>query len=61
MRGAPLEGEKILENLNVVIALLQDLFILEGVKAGIKKEEVRRILRIDKHRVTRISKHISKP
>lgn len=61
MRGAPLEDNKIFEKLDVIIGLLQDLFILEGVKAGIKKEEVRRILRIDKRRVTRISKHILKP
>jgi len=53
------EGNDVLSNkLDVVIRLLEDLFILESTKAGMKKEDLRKILAIDKNRIGRISKHI---
>jgi DNA-binding MarR family transcriptional regulator len=41
---------------NLTLTVLQDLFILEGLKAGMKVGDIRKILRIDKRRVTNISK-----
>jgi hypothetical protein len=49
------------EKLDKLISLLQDLIVLEGAKAGIKKEQLRKLLGIDMNRVTRIWKHIKPP
>ena len=45
---------------NRLIELLENLFILEGAKAGMKVEAIRSILKIDKKRVNQITKHIKK-
>lgn len=50
--------EKVIEKLDAIARLLEDLFILEASRAAIPKEEIRKILRIDKNRIGRISKHI---
>jgi len=42
------------------IELLQDLLILELGKAGISQPEVRKIVGVDIHRVSRILKHLKK-
>lgn len=52
------KSDPVCERLDLVIRLLQDLLIMEGVKAGINKEELRKILAIDKLRIFRISKQI---
>jgi hypothetical protein len=46
------------EKLDVVIRLIQDLFILEATRAGIQQEEIRKVLGVRKTRVSSISKHI---
>jgi hypothetical protein len=43
---------------NSVLTVLQDLFILEGLKAGMKGKDIRKILQIDQWRVTNISKSL---
>jgi predicted XRE-type DNA-binding protein len=43
------------ENLNT---RLEDLFILEASRAGIKQQEIRSLLGIDMARVSRIAKHV---
>jgi hypothetical protein len=44
--------------LDAILTTLQDLFILEGTKAGIKREDLRRILSVSNDRVSRIMKHV---
>jgi hypothetical protein len=57
--GAPQTAdEKILAGLGRVITLLEDLFILEASRVGVKKEPLRQVLRIDKRRIGRIAKHV---
>lgn len=41
--------------LDDLLIAIQDLFILEGLRAGMNVEDVRKILRIDKLRVNKIS------
>ncbi len=54
------QEEALVSKMDEVIRLLQDMFVLDGAKAGMKKEEIRKLLAIDKRRVTRISKLIKK-
>ena len=42
--------------LEEVVRLLEDLFILQGLQAGIRNDDLRAILAIDKRRINRISK-----
>ncbi len=44
--------------LDVVITLLQDIFIVEAKRSGIGPLEIRKLLGIAMGRVARISKHI---
>lgn len=54
----PPTTDKVLAALERVESLLEDLFILEACRAGINKEPLRAILRIDKRRIGRIAKHV---
>lgn len=60
MREPSSDKDKILAGLERVITLLEDLFILEASRLGMKKEPLRQILRIDKRRIGRIAKHVKK-
>lgn len=44
--------------LSELLVAVQNLFILEALQAGMNVENIRRILRIDKWRVSNISKHM---
>ena len=44
--------------LSEIQALLQDLLIIEGARAGISKSEVRNIVGVADARVTRVWKHL---
>jgi hypothetical protein len=52
------DAEKILAALEDVHTRLEDLFILQACRAGIKQKEIRAILGIDIVRVARIAKHV---
>jgi len=52
------DSEELSGKLDEIIHLLQNLFILQATRAGMKKEELRKILAIDKNRIGRISKNI---
>jgi hypothetical protein len=52
------DTDKILTALDDVHRRLEDLFILEARRFGIKQQEIRAILGIDMARVTRIAKHV---
>ena len=41
-----------------ILNVLQDLFILESLKAGMNVDDIRKILKIDKWRVSNISKYM---
>jgi len=58
MASEDAQNAEVVQRLNIVIYLLQDLFILEASKAGMNKEALRGLLRIDKRRVGRIAKHL---
>ncbi len=58
MAKAKTDNEKILVALGDLHTCLEDLFVLEGCRAGIKQREIRAILGIDMARVTRIAKHV---
>jgi len=51
-------GSGVEEKLDVVIGLLQDLFVLEAVRSGIGPGDIRKLLGVAMARVTDISKHI---
>lgn len=48
--------DPLVQKLDHLLVVLQNLFILQGLGAGMKVEDLRKILRIDKWRVTNISK-----
>jgi len=52
------DNEKILAALDTVQRSLENLFILQACRAGIKQQEIRAILSIDMARVTRVAKHV---
>lgn len=47
-----------LEELRAIRAVLQDLAILECARAGIPVHDVRRIVPVDKTKISRITKHL---
>jgi hypothetical protein len=55
------EGEAISRRLDRIIQLLEDLFILQGSLAQMKRKELRTVVGLDMKRVNRISKHVKVP
>ncbi len=51
-------SEKVLAGLAKISTLLEDVFILQACRAGMKHQEIRAILHIDIRRVTRIGRHV---
>lgn len=49
------------ELLEQLLETTQNLFILQALEAGVKSVDVRALLRIDKHRVSSVSKIRKKP
>ena len=54
------KSKDIVLGIEKLIRLLQDLFILEGIKADVDKEQLRRLLAIDKTRINNVSKLFKK-
>lgn len=52
--------ELVSAKLDQIFRLLQGLFILHAVQMGMRKEELRKVLRVDKNRVGRISRNLRK-
>jgi hypothetical protein len=52
------DSQKLLAELEKQTRVLEDLFILQAYRAGIKQQEIRALLRIDIRRVARIAKHV---
>ena len=57
-QDAKTDSEKILTALEEIHTRLEDLFVLEACRAGIKHQDIRAILGIDIKRVTRIGRHV---
>lgn len=57
-KAAKTESEKMLAALEDLHTRVEDLFVLEACRAGVKQQEIRAILGIDMSRVTRIAKHV---
>ncbi len=49
-------NKELLNKLDSTIELLQNIFILNGLESGMKKEDVREIVGINMNRVTKINK-----
>jgi hypothetical protein len=60
MKAPQTTDEKVLLKLDRVIALLEDLFILQAARYGVNQAPLRDVLRIDKKRIGRIAKHVQK-
>jgi hypothetical protein len=58
MKQPQTDDEQILVRLDRLTTLLEDLFILQAARIGMKRESLREILRIDKRRIGRIAKHV---
>jgi hypothetical protein len=52
-------GDPIADKLDTLIRVTQDLFILQALTAGAKVDDVRKALKIDKLRVSGISKSLN--
>jgi hypothetical protein len=46
------------EKLDAILSVMQDLLILEGAKAGIRRDDLRRIVAVDSNRISRVMKHV---
>lgn len=47
------------EKLDDILRATQDLFILQALLASVKVDDVRKMMKIDKHRVSNISKYLT--
>lgn len=50
------QSDPIADRLDMVIELLQDLFILEGVKEGVNKKHLGKVVGVRQARISKISK-----
>jgi len=50
--------DPVLQRLDAILAVLKDLMILEGAKAGLKREDLRKIVAVDNNRISRFMKHV---
>jgi len=60
MRKEITHEQLLIQTLDEVKDLLQDLLIVEGVKAGVQKQALREMLGVDMNRITRVSKVYAK-
>ncbi len=60
MAGKLAERDPVLAELQTIRTVLQDLMILECARTGMKREELRRIVPVNKTRISRIMKHARK-
>lgn len=49
-------ADRLFRKLDEVKLLLQDLLIVEGIKAGVQKQALRKVIGVNMNRVTRFSK-----
>lgn len=58
MASKSARGDPIERKLDAILNVLQDLLILEASKAGIKRDDLRKIMAVDTHRISRVTKHV---
>jgi hypothetical protein len=51
-------GEPVQQELHAILGVLQDLLILECARAGMKRDDLRRVVAVDTTRISRIMKHV---
>ena len=56
----PSNEERILQRLDKMIELLEDIFILQATRKGMKNTELRKIRGVAMTRISRIKKHLEK-
>ena len=56
-RNSP-EQDPVVNRLDAILALLQDLFILEATRAQVTRGGVRTILGVRNERISRVMKHV---
>lgn len=49
------------QKLDAILIVLQNLFILEATKAGMKRDDLRSILSVDNNRISLVTKHLHRP
>lgn len=54
------KNDSVEAKLDNLLRAMQDLFILQSLLAGMNVDDVRKMMKIDKHRVSNISKHLPK-
>ena len=52
------KGDPLQDKLDRIIDLLEDLLVVQGRRAGLGREDLRKVVKIDAKRVSRITKHI---
>lgn len=54
------DSDLLMGKISEMVSVVQDLFILQGARAGLTMAQVRAALGVDNKRVSRIWKHIKK-
>jgi hypothetical protein len=52
------QGDPVEQKLDAILNVLQDLLILEASKTGIKRDDLRKIMAVDTHRISRVTKYV---
>ena len=60
MRRTAATSDPIQKELHAILGVLQDLMILECVRDGIRREDLRLIVPVDNTRISRIMKHVKR-
>ena len=58
MAKKKMESDPVDEKLDLLVRLTQDLLILQALQAGVNSHKVAAMVKIDKGRVSNISKHL---
>ena len=51
-------SEPVVERLDAILEILRDLFILAARDAGLSRDQVRTLLRVNTHRISRVWRHV---
>jgi hypothetical protein len=53
-------ADPIVEKLDAILTVVQNLLIFEGAKAGMKRDELRRIVAVDNNRLSKVMRHVKR-
>ena len=60
MSRARVESDPVVEKLDAILAVLENLLIVEGVKLGMTRDELRPIVGVDNNRVSAVMRQLKK-